>query len=74
VLGRVRRRTLLPDVPVRGVHISRRPLTYGAAWYGEALSPMIRGVLIWGGSGSKHERRSLSNRITTSVLSRAIMA
>jgi len=47
---------------------------YGAAWYGEALSPMIRGVLVWGGSGSKHDRRSPSNRITTSGMSRAIIS
>jgi hypothetical protein len=81
VLGRVRRRTLLPDAPVRGVlapslcSCSRRPIPmYGAAWYGEALSPMIRGVLVWGGSGSKHDRRSPSNRITTSGMSRAIIS
>ena len=70
MLGRVRRRTLLPDAGVRGVaapslRSSRRPLRYG-----EAPSAMLRGVLGCGGSGSKHERRSPSNRITTSGMSR----
>jgi hypothetical protein len=70
VLGRVRRRTLLPDAGVRGVDVpasrsSRRPLLYG-----DAPSVTLRGVLFCGGSGSKHDRRRPSNRCTTSGMSR----
>jgi hypothetical protein len=61
VLGRVSRRTLFPDAGVLGVT--------GADLYGEVPSVMLRGVLLCGGSGSKHDRRSPSNLITTSGMS-----